>query len=32
VIEGRLGLRLLPVGYRVVALKTKPDEKAQVGA
>jgi branched-chain amino acid transport system permease protein len=32
VIEGRLGLRLMPVGYRVVSQKTKTEEKAQVGA
>jgi ABC-type branched-subunit amino acid transport system permease subunit len=32
VIEGRLGLRLLPVGYRVVSQGTKPENKAQVGA
>ena len=32
VVEGRLGLRLLPVGYRVVSQETKTEKKAQVGA
>ncbi len=32
VIEGRLGLRLLPVGYRVVSQEAKTEKKAQVSA
>jgi branched-chain amino acid transport system permease protein len=32
VIEGRLGLRLMPVGYRVVSQGPKTDDKAQVSA
>jgi branched-chain amino acid transport system permease protein len=31
-IEERLGLRLMPVGYRVVAQETKTETKAQVSA